>query len=344
MSYTRRFTKTVSIHYSGSVSYPPSENGGRVSYSGTEHETVHFDVTVDTEPFDDAVDDMKDGVDLLTGSVVATEAAQLKAIDSASKQVGDTIVSGFFKTVKSDISQQIAQLKIHSESLLLQLNKFAERCREKQKQMGIDYQRISDRYLKIFNDLSKELENRIYSIDEPVFHATRQLDSIGSHQGNEEAAATVSVTAGETARVHSVIAANQVKRKALEALDRGKRFLAIQYATDNVINRCLLPKGEAGPVATPFCVMEGMVDKGRTARQLFASPLLNGIDEKTLYDGIDSKGWMRQMTEEEAGHISDYFNSNVANMHAEAKNVHAQRVADMTAQLFNLSQTAIAGK
>lgn len=344
MSYTRRFTKTVTIHYSGSVSYPPSENGGTAHYSGTEHETIHFDVTVDTDPFDDAIDHMKEGVDLLTGSVVATEAAQLKAIDSASKQVGDTIVAGFFKTVKSDISQQIAQLKIQCESLLLHLNKLAARCREKQKQMGTDYQRIADRYLKIFNDLSKELENRIYSIDEPVFRTTRQLDSIGSHEGNEEAAATVSLTAGETARVHSVIAANQTKRRALEALDRGKRFLSIQYATDNVIRRCLLPKGESGMLATPYCVMEGMVADGRTARQIFASPLLGGLDENTLYNGIDSKGWTRQMPSEEAGHISDYFNSSVAQMHAEAKDVHSRRVADMTAHLFNLSQTAVAGK
>lgn len=344
MSYTRRFSKTVSISYSGSVSYPPSENGGTKHYSGTAHETIHFDVTVDTEPFDDAIGHMKNGVDLLTGSVVATEAAQLKAIDSASKKIGDTIVSGFFKTVKSDISQQIAQLKIHSESLLLQLNKLAERCREKQKQMGTDYQRISERYVKIFTDLSKELENRIYSIDEPVFRTTRQVDSIGSHEGNEEAAATVSVTAGETARVHSVVAANQAKRRALEAIEKGKRFLAIQYSTDDVIRRCLLPKGDSGLMATPFCVMEGMTGQGQTGRQLFASPLLSGLDENTLNQGIDAKGWSRRMPAEEADHINDYFNSSVAQMHAQAKDAHARRVADMTAHLFNLSQTAVAGK
>lgn len=344
MSYTRRFSKSVTIRYSGSVSYPASEHGGSVSYSGTASETVHFDVTVDTEPFDAAVDNMKDGIDLLTGSVVATEAAQLKAIGSASKKIGDTIVSGFFKTVKSDISQQIAQLKIRSESLLLQLNKLAERCREKQKQMGTDYQRISDRYVKIFTDLSNELENRVYSIDEPVFKTARSVDRIGAHEGNEGAAATVSVTAGETARVHSVLAVNQAKRQALEALEKGRRFLGIQYATDNVIRRCLLQRRESGLVSTPYCVMEAVAEEGRQSRELFASPLLSGVGADVLNRGIDAKGWTEGMTEEETSRISDYFNRSVAKQHAEASDRHARRVADMTARLFDLSCTASAGK
>ena len=344
MSYTRRFSRSVTIRYSGSVSYPASEHGGSVSYSGSASETVHFDVTVDTEPFDDAVDGMKGGVDLLTGAVVATEAAQLKAIDSSSRKIGDTIVAGFFKTVKSDISQQIAQLKIHSETLLLQLNKLAERCREKQRQMGADYQRISDRYVKIFTDLSKELENRVYSIDEPVFKTTRMLDRIGGHEGNEEAAATVSVTAGETAHVHSILAVNQAKRQALQAIEKGQRFLGIQYATDDVIRRCLLPKDDSGFIATPFCVMETVSEGGREERTLHASPLLGGIDSETLSRGIDAKGWTKRISEEEARRISDCFNRRVAVEQAAASDAHARRVADMTARLFNLSQTATAGE
>lgn len=345
MSYTRRFSKSVTIRYSGSVSYPASQNGGSVSYSGTASETVYFDVTVDTEPFDAAVDKMKDDIDLLTGSVVATEVAQLKAIDSASKKIGSTIVAGFFKTVKSDISQQIAQLKIQSESLLLQLNKLASRCREKQKQMGTDYQRISDRYVKIFTDLNKELENRVYSIDEPVFKTTRILDRIGSQEGNKGAAATVSVTAGETARVHSVLAVNLAKRRALDALEKGKRFLSIQYSTDDVIRRCLLPRADLGLVSTPYCVMEAVSEGGRESqRELFASPLLAGVSGEVLNTGIDGKGWTESVTAEDAARISDYFNRSVARQHTDATDAHAHRVADMTARLFDLSRTATAGK
>ena len=40
MSYSRSFSKTIAIHYSGSVSYPASQSGGSVSYSGTAYEDV----------------------------------------------------------------------------------------------------------------------------------------------------------------------------------------------------------------------------------------------------------------------------------------------------------------
>ncbi|MDE6562419.1 MAG: hypothetical protein K2K75_13640 [Muribaculaceae bacterium] len=344
MSYTRRFSRSVTIRYSGSVSYPASEHGGSVSYSGSASETVHFDVTVDTDPFDAAVDGMKNGVDLLTGSVVATEAAQLGAIDKASRKIGDTIVAGFFKTVRSDISQQITQLKINAEALLLQLNKLAERCREKQKQMGSDYHRIADRYIKIFTDLNTELENRIYSIDEPVFQATRTLDKIGSHTGNEDAAAIVSVTAGENAHVHSILAANLAKRQAVEAIEKGKRFLEVQHATDEVIRKGLLPIGESAPLSTPYCVIETSGEKGSVNREMFISPLLVNIPKDKLNEGIDSKGWNGNISDEDRRNINDYFNQRIALLHQESDSIHDRRVADLTARLFNLSKTAAPGK
>ena len=99
MSYTRRFSRNITVHYSGNVSYPPSQHGGTKYYSGSTTETVYFDVTVDTDPFDKEVHEMKGHVDLLTGSVVATEAAHVNSIDEKSRQIGDTIIRGFFKTV-----------------------------------------------------------------------------------------------------------------------------------------------------------------------------------------------------------------------------------------------------
>ena len=131
MSYTRHFSKTITVHYSGSVSYPASQSGGTKSYSGSTKETIHFNVTVDTDPFDESVEHMKDGVDLLTGSVAATEAAQVSSIRENSARIGQTIISGFFKTVKSDISQQITELRTRTDALLVQLNELAKRCNVK---------------------------------------------------------------------------------------------------------------------------------------------------------------------------------------------------------------------
>ena len=88
MSYTRQVRKTIAVHYSGTVSYGPSQNGGTASYSGTAYEDVVVNVEVDTTPFDASTHRCGGQVDLLTGSVAATEAAQVASIKENSRKAG----------------------------------------------------------------------------------------------------------------------------------------------------------------------------------------------------------------------------------------------------------------
>lgn len=343
MSYTRRFAKNITVHYSGSVSYGPSQSGGSKSYSGTVTETVYFDVHVDTEPFDEEVHEMKGHVDLLTGSVVATEAAHVASINETSRQVGDTIISGFFKTVKSDISQQITELKTRSEALLLQLNKLASQCNEKKRQMGVDYQRLAERYSKIFTDLNNELENRIYSIDEPVFHVARSLDSVGNLNGDNGLIAVASISSGETSRVHSMIAANLAKKEAINAIEMGKKYLSVQRATDIVLDKCLLPVGKGATLSSPYCFLETTNADGTLNREVYSSPLLEGVDKESLASKLNGL-WGREVNESEVRAIGEYFNTSIAGELSNSKNEHEKRVAQMTAKLFDLSNTAAPDK
>ena len=79
MSYSRTYRETITVPYSGSLNlnFPPSENGGSetVYYSGTVDEDVYVNIDVDTNPFDNSVAHCNSSVNLLTGAVVATEAA-----------------------------------------------------------------------------------------------------------------------------------------------------------------------------------------------------------------------------------------------------------------------------
>ncbi len=343
MSYTRHFRKNITVHYSGSVSYPASEHGGSKSFSGSVTESIDFEVHVNTEPFDAEIHNMKHHIDLLTGSVAATEAAHVKAIGETSKKIGDTIISGFFKTVQSDISQQIAELKSRTEALLVHLKGLADRCNDKKRQMGVDYQRLADRYGKIFNDLNNELKNRIYSVDEPVFKTIGTLDTVGSQTGKDDSVATVSVTSEENSRVQSVIAANLVKKQAINAIEKGRRFLEAQYACDRVIDSCLRQGGESASLCSPFCVIETVKEDGSSSREVYSSPLLSEVPKEELASKMDGYGWNSHVKEEDARAISDYFGSNVAHAMQISTNEHDRRVVDMASRLFNLSKTAVPG-
>ena len=100
MSYSRKYSETITVRGSKTVtvSYPKSESGGSKSVTVDYIENVPVDVNihVDTDPFDSSVSNCNTNVNLLTGAVVATEAAQLISIDKNSKKVASTIVSGFF--------------------------------------------------------------------------------------------------------------------------------------------------------------------------------------------------------------------------------------------------------
>ena len=102
MSYSRSFTRTVAVHYSGSksVSYPASQNGGSmsVSYSGTAYEDVEVNIHVDTDPFDASEERCNDHVNGLTASVGVMNAAQCAAIAENADKVSQTIIDGFFNT------------------------------------------------------------------------------------------------------------------------------------------------------------------------------------------------------------------------------------------------------
>ena len=345
MSYTRRFSKTVEVDYSGTVSYPASQSGGTASFSGTAYETVDFVVHVDTDPFDECLDDMKRHVDLLTGSVVATQTAHVKAKADASQQIGNAIVRGFFKTVQSDISQQTVELKNKAQALLLQLNKLAEQCNDKSRQMGVDYARLVDRYTKVFTDLDNELQNRIYSIDEPIFHATHRAGTIALMGTGNDMVSTVAVAGAESARAHSVISASRLKDQALNAIDKGKRFLEVQYRADALLDRSLRPGGERETFSVPYCMLEAVSGRGYTSTSVFTPLVLDRRASDELKERVGALSWQEPLPAADRDAIADYFNAEVAtNLIATARSEHDSRVAAMTSRLFDLASTRTPGK
>lgn len=329
MSYSRTFKKTISVHYSGSISYPPSEHGGTKSYSGYVDETILFDVEVDTRPFDKSVDNMKNQVNLLTGSVVATEAAQVASIRESSRKVGKTIVDGFFNTVRFDITSQIASLKIKVDSLLLQLNELAKRCKDKERVMTVDYQMISARYTKIFEELNRELENRIYALDEPVFKMVEKSGEINSELTKHIGVPTVH--ASENARLHSKISAALTKREAANTIGKAKQFLEVQYRTDRLLDNCLIEGGQKADHLAPYIVMESSTPHRTTDTDVYCSEFLEGVDRNALAAKAEIKDGNGMMCNEK---VADYFNAELAGCFANDASEKGKRVAAMVNKLY----------
>ena len=331
MSYTRQVRKTIAVHYSGTVSYGPSEHGGTASYSGTAYEDVVVNVNVDTDPFDDATGHCRTTVDGLTASVAATETAQVESIKSNSRRVGKTLIDGFFKTVRSEISQQINELKNIVEATLLKLQSDARRCNDMQRQMEVDYNRKCEQYLRIFNELDNELRNRIQNLDQPTFLFRQDADQLNTRLTGSDMVPTVSIAGGENARLGAQLSATLSKQRAYDTLGKASRFLQVQKHTNDTINTSIIASDNQGTLYLPVCYLETSVSDGTLARNVY-NPIQLDTMKQQIGESLRDRQWAAP-SDADMTAIRRYFNEEVS---ADIPNDrHGERVREQIINLFN---------
>lgn len=254
MSYRRSYTGYV--HYSGTVSYPASQNGGSVSYSGSE--PVYITIDVDTNAFDASVGHCNNAVNTLTGAVVATEAAQVESKRQASKQIASTIVKGFFDYVGADLSQKIKELSSKCESLFIALMGHKDNCLSKSKQMQDDYNRISKRYSKIFEDLDKETVSRIEVLDKPTFQFAESAQNLVDRNSNTELLGISTISANENIKLETVLSCSHVKQQASVLLDKANCYLHGTYRLANSVRDMLDDSQAENDILLPVMFVESV--------------------------------------------------------------------------------------
>lgn len=290
MSYRRSYTGYV--HYSGTVSYPASELGGTTSYSGTE--PVYITIDVDTDAFDASVDRCTDAVNALTGAVVATEAAQVESKRRASKQIASSIVKGFFDYVGADLSQKIKELASKCESLFFALMGYKENCLSKSKQMQDDYNRISKRYSKIFEDLDKETVSRIEVLDRPTFQFAETAQNLIDRNSNTELLGISTISANESIKLETVLSCSHVKQQASILLAKANNYLQGTYRLANSVRDMLDESQVEEDIMLPVMFVESVLNSENKETKII------GTDEEFTPSGesIDSQLRSRFMSKD----------------------------------------------
>ena len=229
MGYTRHYNSSVS--YSGSVSYPRSENGGSVNYSGTI--PINITINVDTDSFENSVNG-------LTGSVIAMNAAQCAAIKQTEKEISQSLINGFFTTVTSELSQQIQALDSAVKAdfgLLLEQGKAVT---GKKDIMEGDYHRISSRYVRLFDDLDNECYKRIYALDKQSFTLSEktQKELLSDSACNTAAMNLLGIEEASSSK--AMILASSINRKTLDVLTTLHEYITQESSINSLVNSLLL--------------------------------------------------------------------------------------------------------
>lgn len=169
MSYNQTFHADISVSGLVTVNYPPSKDGGSTTVRYNDIVPVDWTVHVDTEPFENSVRETETALDVLAGSVVALNAAQVKSIQTSSQKVAKTLSSGFFNLIGKDLSKNmVTQINTVRAKFAL-LMQYSKDLIAKQERMGEDIARLQRHYYNIFHNLDEDLNHRITALDRPAF-------------------------------------------------------------------------------------------------------------------------------------------------------------------------------
>lgn len=346
MSYSRSYSETITVRgsKSQSFSYPASEHGGSqtVTISYTEHVPVNVNIHVDTSPFDSSVARCNTNVNQLTGSVIAAKTAQIIAIEENSKKIAGSIISGFFRYIRSDISQQIAELSQGIDANLAHLTELAKACLNKTKQMETDYNRISSRYLKVFEDLNNELSNRISELDKPTFTFKKEIDHHTNRVSDNDLISTATIAGAENSDLQAKISASVAKKRALDTINQAKMFLTQQKRLERTITQSMINENSDAEKYIPVALMETRSDNATIEKEVYISGSLNALNGQNIKNELAaqfaslSEGW-DTMPQAQQDKIQMYFTNELNKKYPAADPRSAriketiQRMADFNA-------------
>ena len=160
-----------------------------------------------------------------------------------------------------------------------------ENCLSKSKQMQDDYNRISKRYSKIFEDLDKETVSRIEVLDRPTFQFAETAQNLIDRNSNSELLGISTISANESIKLEMVLSCSHVKQQASILLAKANNYLQGTYRLANSVRDMLDESQVEEEIMLPVMFVESVLNSENKEVKII------GIDEEFTPSGesIDSQ-------------------------------------------------------
>ncbi|MDR2394642.1 MAG: hypothetical protein LBD93_10890 [Treponema sp.] len=258
MSYSQPYTIQVPYSGSRSVSYPKSDSGGtlNVSYSGTA--PAQIVIHVDTDPFDSSVSRVNGHIDMLTGAVIAMNAAQVAAINQTTGEVSASLLNGFFGTIKAELSQQLQALDSAIKAIFGLILEQGKGVSQKTLQMEGDFNRIRSRYVTLFRDLDTECYKRIYELDKPAFQLSENIQNKLIREAISGEGANNFIVLNEEASTKMMLLTSRLLRKVRDLIKTLGAYISQETRITALIDSFLVsePVEKTAPLLLPVIFTE----------------------------------------------------------------------------------------
>lgn len=146
--------------------------------------------TVDSlkDKIDDLTDNVSDklnggvhkltgGVCELTGTTVAAATGITGAKVAAAETIAKSLSKGFSKYIGYLIREKLTELKAQLPNTASTFKALSNNLDKRKSVLGRDYERISERYSKLFVKLNDELRGRLLELDRPAFENCAQMQA-----------------------------------------------------------------------------------------------------------------------------------------------------------------------
>ncbi len=294
---------------------------------------AYIDCVVDTQPMANEINTVSTHINGTTAAVVGMRAAVIQAEEAAAEHVCDNVNKGFYTLIHSQISQKIAKLQSEVDSHIMKLNQLRKQLLSIKSRMERDYNMISRRYVKLFNGLNKNLEQRVFELDRPTIEfSVKEVNTISNR--TKLLTATVPVSQTESLSISQQIIASNMKYRGMKVIDSMSRFLTNIKEQKELTDRILLPihiKTYEDFIMIPIIISESNYDKydnKRTDIFLPQSGLIQKSQEEiknTVNTEFENYQWEEKpINDEIKSEFSKYLSASSC----------SQRVNDLTNDLF----------
>ena len=286
--------------------------------------------SVDTAPMAAELQSVSNHVKGTTAAVVTMQTAVIAAENKGANKVCSNVNRGFFTLMRSQISQKIANKQSRVEALIMQLGQQKRQLLSIKTNMEREYGRISERYLRIFTSINKELESRICQIDQPVFELVNKHMMTSSNRMNALSGwVTTSQVEGITQSQQIMV--SKMKHNAQVALEQSTNFLSQINEQRVVTGKVLIsnPMGnESKTFQIPVVIWETLNDHSGIPRTEVNTPeALTKIHSDQINNVIresDTLSWGEEKSSVVAEEFINIVDSSSSN----------QRVKDMIKKMF----------
>lgn len=294
----------------------------------------NIDCMLDTTPMANTMSSVSTHVTATTAAVVTMQGAVIAAERKGAQKVCRNVNRGFLTMMRSQISQKVAYKKSRVDALLFKLAQQKKRLLSIKANMEVQYNRIAERYLRIFSVINRELKNRLLQVDQPVFKFVNKDVAATSNRMNAMSA-WVSTAQGEDVALSQRLLAANVKANAEKAIRRSAYFLAQmgeQKRLTGLILHSQSSPADCDYLRVPVLIRESVNDVSRIPRvDIFTPDSLAPAPASSLSDAVRSSSDLPWRDSPVQPELAERFASLLQASSASAK------VKDVAMRLFSSS-------